>query len=400
MKLRWFLSGTVREATEMCKHVRKLSNAQRDLLSPQAMSALDTARTQTQKAIDDHADKETLRKTIDELETVANKWLKPYPYSEWRENVEVFLVAIAVAMAIRTFFLQPFKIPTGSMQPTLYGIEYENADEIPGRLGRIFEACIGGTFYHHKVAEANGQLVKIDPPKQILRFINKQTLWMQYEGQEKPVPLTLWFTPGEEYEKYQKMSGLQIGRTYAKGQDIVRVKEIAGDHLFVDRLSYNFRSPQRGEIIVFKTKGIERMERQDQFYIKRMVAMGGEKVSIGDDQHLRIDGKRLDASTPRFQNVYTFGPTPRANHYFGHVNDTVARRYLPFNIAEYFPNEQTVVQVRPDHYMVMGDNTLNSYDSRGWGDFARENVIGKSFFVYWPISNHAFSRFGWGHTTK
>ncbi len=42
------------------------------------------------------------------------------------ENVEVLLVALAVAMAIRTFFLQPFKIPTGSMQPTLFGVNSEN----------------------------------------------------------------------------------------------------------------------------------------------------------------------------------------------------------------------------------------------------------------------------------
>jgi hypothetical protein len=51
----------------------------------------------------------------------------------------------------------------------------------------------------------------------------------------------------------------------------------------------------------------------------------------------------------------------------------------------------------------MGDNTLNSSDSRYWGDFPRENVIGKSFFVYWPIGTTAFkgeerpSRFGWAH---
>ncbi len=59
------------------------------------------------------------------VEDAANKWLKPYPNAAWRENVEVLLVALAVAMAIRTFFLQPFKIPTGSMQPTLFGVTSE-----------------------------------------------------------------------------------------------------------------------------------------------------------------------------------------------------------------------------------------------------------------------------------
>jgi signal peptidase I len=48
--------------------------------------------------------------------------------------------------------------------------------------------------------------------------------------------------------------------------------------------------------------------------------------------------------------------------------------------------------------MVMGDNTINSSDSRTWGDFPRENVIGKSFFVFWPFGsqNGRDSRFGWG----
>jgi signal peptidase I len=152
---------------------------------------------------------------------------------------------------------------------------------------------------------------------------------------------------------------------------------------------------------VFKPRGIAKIQQQDQFYIKRLVALGGEKVSIGDDQHLRINGVRLDASTPRFGSVYSFDPMiPQRNHYFGHVNDITARKILRYSIAEYFPDEQAVYEVPKRHYMVMGDNTLNSFDSRGWGDFPRENVIGKSFFVYWPISNHAESRFGWGHTTK
>ena len=43
--------------------------------------------------------------------------------------------------------------------------------------------------------------------------------------------------------------------------------------------------------------------------------------------------------------------------------------------------------------MVMGDNTCNSFDSRAWGSFPAANVIGKQFFVYWPITD----RFGWGN---
>jgi signal peptidase I len=41
----------------------------------------------------------------------------------------------------------------------------------------------------------------------------------------------------------------------------------------------------------------------------------------------------------------------------------------------------------------MGDNTMNSSDSRYWGPFPKDRVIGKSFFVYWPITD----RFGWGY---
>src|SRR5258708_28620820 len=115
MTLQWFLSGTVRHATEMWKHVRRLVHQQRDLLTAEALEALDAALDQTRVAIDSHAGKEALDKQIAELEKVAHKWLKTHPNPAWRENIEVLLVAIAVAMAVRTFFLQPFKIPTRSI---------------------------------------------------------------------------------------------------------------------------------------------------------------------------------------------------------------------------------------------------------------------------------------------
>ena len=71
-------------------------------------------------------DKKAVTDSLVRLEKSANKWLKPYPNAAWRENVEVLLVALTVAMGIRTFFLQPFKIPTGSMQPTLFGVTSTN----------------------------------------------------------------------------------------------------------------------------------------------------------------------------------------------------------------------------------------------------------------------------------
>ena len=125
MKLRWFFSATVRQATDLCHHVQKLLNAQRDILSPQALAAIQSALGEARTAIDSGASAADLRQQMEVLEKTATKWIKPYPYAEWRDNVEVFLVAIVVAMGIRTFFLQPFKIPTGSMQPTLYGITTE-----------------------------------------------------------------------------------------------------------------------------------------------------------------------------------------------------------------------------------------------------------------------------------
>ncbi|MCX6996902.1 MAG: S26 family signal peptidase [Kiritimatiellaeota bacterium] len=61
--------------------------------------------------------------TASEALNVAVNQVMPPRHPSWlRENLEVIVVAGAVAMAVRTYFVQPFKIPTGSMQPTLYGI--------------------------------------------------------------------------------------------------------------------------------------------------------------------------------------------------------------------------------------------------------------------------------------
>src|SRR5579872_6655933 len=142
MNFKWFASRTVRLAIDMCKHVQKILDAQRDILSQQAIIAVEGALRELRSAVQNNATEDQLKNRISDLETIANKWLRSYPHAGMRENVEVLLVALAVAMAIRTFFLQPFKIPTGSMQPTLMGETSEKPTDrggvknIPGTLAR------------------------------------------------------------------------------------------------------------------------------------------------------------------------------------------------------------------------------------------------------------------------
>lgn len=394
--IRWFLSKTVRQATEMRRHVYKLMRAQCDLLSPQAVEAITVSCKALQNTVAATTDTKQIETAMEELEKVANKWLKPYPAAAVRENIEVFLVAIAVAMGIRTFCLQPFKIPTGSMQPTLYGITEEDLRDKPDiKVPTGFQAFVDSWFhglsYYHIVAKSEGELRGYDKPTKFLLFNLKQTFYVGTDA------YTVWFPPDNLLGRAgltERSSGMPYGRVYKVGEDIMKVRVRSGDHLFVDRMSYNFRRPQRGEIIVFETFGI-RMLPQDQFYIKRMVAMGNEEVRIGNDQHLVINGKRLDASIPRFENVYTFNPAPQDGKYFGHVNEITASKIGKHGLAPLFPDPQNGITVPNNHYLAMGDNTLNSFDSRAWGDLPQENVIGKSFFVYWPFTE----RFGWSHLT-
>lgn len=428
--LRWLISQTTREACAVRKHYRRLLLAQKDLLSAQAIAAVQLKLNELGAAIKGgHSGR--MRIQAEELQFAAEKWLKPYPHAAWRENVEVLLVALAVAMGIRTFFLQPFKIPTGSMQPTLFGVtakpdygpvwdavslgqddraraafqstqrEQKNL-VIPGGWHRLL-AWLQGNSYLHFVAPVDGSVESVGPVVHFLIFNLKQTF--VFAGQE----YTLWFPPdlGEAPPGINPLvyrAGILRGRVFHQGEDVIKLQMTAGDHLFVDRLSYNFHRPERGDIIVFQTLGIPADKREtygipdDEFYIKRLVGLPGEKVQIGDDRHLIIDGRRLEKTAPHFEHLYGFDPAqpPRDSQWSGHLNGTEAQKYNIYALLRgpgglpYFPDQQTVVAVPPGQCLPMGDNTCNSLDSRFWGPMPEDAVMGKSFFVYWPLT----SRFG------
>ena len=399
--IRWLLSKRIREASEYRRSILKLLHTHEDLIPEEEAVQIREKADILYKALHENKSKEEIDSAVEALEKDACAYIKPYPNATLRDTFEVALVAVAIALAARTFLIQPMKIPTSSMQPTLYGVTAENLKDtpnskIPNFLGRFIDTWVYGIDYHHLVAKCDGTLSAVEKPQTVLPFVKKQRFLIGNEWH------TLWFPPtslpasGSAVD-YQALiySDVQIGQSFKKGEDVIKLKVKTGDHLFVNRLLYNFRKPKRGEIIIFETSGIQGLQ-QDTFYIKRLVGTEGDNIRIGDDRHLIVNDKRVDASTPHFEIIYGFDPSQPyvPNCYFGHVNAKVSRENNNYmRMLPEFEDSTTTFHVRPKHALAMGDNTMNSFDSRAWGDFETSKIIGRSGFVYWPISE----RWGWGY---
>src|SRR6478735_8143263 len=175
MTLSWFFSKTVRQLSEMCRQMWRVLNEQRDLLTPEAISGLEAAHNEAQTAIQTGASKRDLEGQMTKLEEAARKWFKPYANAAVRENVKEFLVAVVTILGFTTFFLQLTKIPTGSMQPTLFGITHEDLRgknvELPGFLQGIVLYWTKGVSYKQVVAPEDGQITGMSEPKTVLPFV-------------------------------------------------------------------------------------------------------------------------------------------------------------------------------------------------------------------------------------
>ncbi len=392
--LRWLLSKSVRQGHELLKRIEKHLRAQDDILTIANRQKIEQAIDEFRKIL---SDPNTPKKRIDsagkELALTADKYFRIYPNSSFRENVDVALVALVVALAIRTFFLQPMAIPTGSMQPSLFGITHQDlrgseTTNYPSIVGRIYKFFVNGESYYHVIAKEDGVFEGAGEPKQFLPFVQKQQFKVGSQI------YSVWLPPDSLFAPPYNRSGIVVGQKFKKGESIIKLKVTSGDRLFVDRVAYNIRHPKRGDIIIFESTGIPDIT-QNTHYIKRLIGLGGETIQIGDDRHVVINGTRLDAATPHFENLYAFKTPPKEDHYSGHVNDKIGRQFGKPEVPHYAPHFSDGLAkftVRTNHLFVCGDNTMSSYDSRYWGDFPKEKAVGRHSFVFWPISE----RFGWG----
>lgn len=359
-----FTPRFVKNGKELLHAARKMLAYKRDLLKPADLALVENQLARLKSALT-RRDEPEVTAVSQELEQFFGGRFPTPKNAELRENCEVFLVAIVIALGIRTFFLQPFTIPTGSMQPTLNGIIVTPTESLPPNpLVRAGHMAWYGRSYFNIVSKENDRIVSIT---------DQRWLWFFSYARITCVHQTL-YVPAPA-ETVQREFDLHPNQQLRAGEVVARGYVDTGDHVFVNKMAYNFRSPRRGEVFVFNTAGvITPLGQPSQFYIKRLVGTPGDELRV-DPPVLYING--FPATGPAFERVMAGTYERPVDGYKGYCNG-----------PRYLTSPQSTFRLPPNHYFAMGDNSYNSSDSRVWGTVPAKNLVGCGTFVYWPFGRH------------
>ena len=259
-----------------------------------------------------------------------------------REWGDALVIAYLLAMFIRMFVFELFKIPSSSMTPTLLGTEQPR----------------------HGYRDVNGD----GEEDMILRSM--------YRG-----GYDVYLNNGDRFQ----YAGVQnpIGR---KERDAWESQlKIRQDRIIVCKFLYWFSPPKRGDIVVFKVpECIYQSEKP--IYIKRVAGLPGETLTFepakgvpghdGAMGHLVADGKRVESPDFFKDQLYEFRNIGGVNY-----NDRPSyTRYHPRGSSV----EILEMKVPENSVFVFGDNTVSSTDSRYWGKVDLSRLRGRAVFRYNP----------------
>lgn len=416
----------------------KVYNYRRDLMQPAEVAELQSKTATVRAQLKEKSEISKLKLSLESLEeTLRRHGGRVYPKSSFVENVEFFLVAAIVILGIRTYFIQPFKIPTNSMWPSYFGMtpevfhtlsEEPNVVEGIGRFllfgarsrridapasGEV-EFTIGGGEGRGIISNrvVNGRSWLILPTK-----LKEYTLFVDGAPVSFTVPLDFdfdWtireaFFPGEtsleaglEKLNARRQSQLRIlniggrqqtlrffktGKQVQAGERILSFDILTGDQLFVDRMSYHFVQPSVGSGFVFRTGHIPGISetRGDQYYIKRLVGVPGDVIEIQPASSQRNDapdGTRL--TNERFGVLMRNGKPIEGADAFGHNNNRegLYAGYVALNRLA--PGKELTVP--ENSFFALGDNSRNSEDGRYWGFVPGHDVVGRPIWIYYPFT--------------
>ena len=399
--VRMFTPAWKKNAKHLVKGATKFLNYKRDLLKPDRIAEIESRRKDLVQAIK-AKDKEKVEEASKQLRaTCENSLPREKPQSWFEENVEIMFVAIVIALGLRAYYLQPFRIPTGSMQPTLNGITGtpKKQEDWPSLPKRMMEKILRGRSYEKVVNDKDRQVKIIGATKdgepigdvdnfQWLHFFSRSLL---NSSNEKPMRLPCPANQAHEIGLHDALK--QNNGFLKKGQVLMEGYIDTGDLVLVDKFSYHFRKPKRGEVFVFDTlnnKGIEEHSRGPEgvgsHYIKRLVGVPGDELSIMEPD-LFVNGKiaqepgirRVAEGKPPFKNEHKGyvlaipGEDPRLNYSLTKENNLLK-----------LVDEKAEPGMR--EYAALGDNTSSSLDSRYWGSVKEYNLVGPALFSLWPFT--------------
>jgi signal peptidase I len=184
-----------------------------------------------------------------------------------------------------------------------------------------------------------------------------------------------WIKLSENADTLNQVHRISLNRTVLAGDPVIRFDLLAGDQLFVDRLTYHFFRPRPGQGFVFRTANIPEIAATygDQYYIKRLVGTPGDVIEIRQPVLWRnnrpIDG--ADAFDLNARRVFPYG---------GYLNKEGRD-----GASMLFTGQPVVVP--PGHFLALGDNSGNSEDSRYWGFVPAMDVVGRPLFIYYPFTS-------------
>lgn len=404
----------------------KVWHYRRDQLNEAERKDLIARADALRQARRERADAGKLKLLIEELEnTLRRTGGRIYPKTALVENVEFFLVAAIVILGVRTYFVQPFKIPTNSMWPSYYGMTplvYQTPAEQPGMAQKVFRFLAFGAknyrliapeageisadffdsgilaytevpgrrwlvlpaTFHEYTLVVNGSPVKISVPEdfrfdEVLKeafFGNSDAaLFAQLQkGVASSEAHMLRIRPGGDLYRVHR---LPLGRTVGKGDTLLSFDLLTGDQLFVDRISYHFMRPKVGQGFVFRTDNIPGISddgtRIQQYYIKRLVGVPGDTLEIKSFTLFR-NGQPITGSPAFDRNARREGKYPGYQ-----------------NVGDLSVGRSMTVPARS--FLALGDNSANSKDGRYWGYVPAKDVVGKPLFIYYPFT----SRWGPAH---
>jgi len=404
----------------------KVWNFRRDVLAPSEASELRRRHDELRRELAERADAGRLKLGIDALEDVLRRTGGAvYPKTSLTENVEFFLVAAIMILGVRTYFVQPFKIPTNSMWPTYYGMTGEifpPGTTAPGPLAQAARWVLFGAQRKEVLAPRSGQVSALFRFGRLAYTTRSDRSWLIFPSQVREytfyvdgVPATIrvpldfsdidkivqatyfgtdpnafpsylaglasagrieetWLKQDENADGLVSVELVPLNRTVKVGDPLLRFDLMTGDQLFVDRFSYNFFRPKPGQGFVFRTGNIPAIAEMsgDQYYIKRLVGTPGDAIEIREPVLYR-NGSPITGSVAFDLNARRVPP------YGGYLNEEIkdGARYL---------GRGQVLNVPADRFLALGDNSGNSEDGRYWGFVPAKEVIGRPLFIYYPFT--------------